>query len=337
MNPKVTPPLPLVEEQKRENRNSKELCKTIGLRVQDFVSARVSFPCVKEGVLLAAAADSTRKMVINNWAAKSGESVKWKSERKKRPFEGGIRVPSSYFPIGLRRCETYHWVNSLMQFFLYIPSFREIFSYVPKSLQSFNQFADLYFQDLQANKTLSRADGLWVAEALLGKFPHLMRVRDRVMNLDEAIQCIWKSAASSSWQRPDWQILWDSELPFETLVTKEKEHFFEWLVTLQRIYDSEARENPQLLFGGGYLRRQYLFKEPCICLELDAFLEIRPDEEGQVIYFTYLKTKEGWVQCADEKITLLYRTRSFEMAMQRGILFHYRYVPVGRCSVQPKA
>jgi hypothetical protein len=224
-----------------------------------------------------------------------------------------------------------------MQFLLYIPTAREIFSYVPKSLQSFSEFSDLYFQDIEENRSLSRATGERIVDALFGKFPNLLKVRDLVMNLDEALQCIWKSAASLKWQRPDSHILWDSELPFETLIAERNEHSFEWLVSLQGIYNAEARKNPLLLFEGGCLRRQYLFKDSCVCLELDAFLEIRPDEGGQGVYFTYLKTKEGWVQCADERITVLQRSDSLEMAMQRGVLFHYRRVPFGRCSFLSRA
>jgi hypothetical protein len=93
MNPNAIPPLLPVGENRREEHRFKEHRRAIDLKVQGLVAARVNLPCVKEGILLATAVNSTGNMIANR-VANSREQVKWRSEKKK-PTPKNYRVPSA--------------------------------------------------------------------------------------------------------------------------------------------------------------------------------------------------------------------------------------------------
>lgn len=315
MNPLVIPAVSLVTEKERESRHQEK--KAVDLKVQD-VSSRVSLPRVKESCLLGTAVDPSRQMIPPN--GKMGYRVEWEPRRKKK--KPGLSENSlQHIPIGLRRSDPYPWINALMQFLLFVPTCREILSYIPKSLQGIREFSDRYFCDLDTEKGVSSADGVHAAGSLLNKFPNLFREENRIVNLDEALQLIWESASSVQFKRPSWQMLWDSS---ETLFVEESAaSAFEWVVGLEKLYESSS---PQDLFHGNCLQRQVLLEQASSYMEMDAFIEARPDEGEKISYFAYLKVGGSWVQCADEKVLFLRSSRSLELPLQRGVLFHFRRV-----------
>lgn len=318
-------PISAAAGKEKEGRHQRAPAKptAIDLRVQDLISGKVSLPRVKESSLLATAVDPSQRMVLHS-GAETSHQVEWEPRNKgKEPrLPGGS---SNYIPIGLKRCEAYPWINALMQFLLFLPTCREVLSYLPKSLQGVREFADRYSYDLEAKSSVSFADGFQAAGSLLNKFPNLFRENDTIVNLDEALQLIWKSASSIRPERPSWQMLWDSSEGIEVLLAQEETRTaFEWLVGLKQLYDC----NPQELFRGACLERQYLLKQDHSYMEMDAFIEVRPDEGRKVGYYTYMKLGGTWVQCADEKVSFLRGSRSLEMPLQRGVLFHFRRVPM---------
>ena len=301
-------------EKERESRAQQ--AKAVDLRVRDLV---VSLPRVKESSLLATVVDPTRHMVPSG---ETNHQVEWGGGKKKKEPRH-IHGASSYFPIGIKRSDAYPWINALMQFLLFLPTCREILSYLPKSLQGIREFSDRYFSDLETKRSLSSADGIFAASGLLNKFPMLFREEDRIVNLDEAVQCIWASASLRP-KRPAWQLLWDSNQGVEELFLKEAVSMaFEWLIGLKELY-----EPGRPLFQGHCLQRHYLLKQASSYMEMDAFIEARPDEGKKNGYYAYLKVGGTWVQCADERISRLKCSRSLEMPLQRGILFHFKRVPM---------
>lgn len=326
MGPGPAVPIEQIQQKKEENRRH---FVPRNSAVDRKVQGLVRFPSTKEGILLATEIDP-RRMLLSPGEGRVVEKVEWKPKKVHRKR---FKVPLGYCPIGLRQNEV-PWINALMQFLLFIPSLREMFWFVPKSLQSLGECASVYFRDLANQHDFSSANTGVIAAALLGKFPHLSEIAPGVLNLDDAIGSICKSASGKLLQRPSWQVLWDSKSPLETVLQK-KPVAFEWLVSLQKLYDGEARKCPEKLFGQALLHRYYFFHDRC--LELDAFIELRP-EGGRVGYYTYLKANgSSWVQCADETVTHFRRCRTMEIALQRGIIFHYRQVPYGRSDFLSRA
>lgn len=301
-------------EKERDGRAQR--AKAVDLRVRDLV---VSLPRVKESSLLATVVDPTRHMVPNG---ETNHQVEWGGGKKKKEPRH-VHGSSFHFPIGIKRSDSYPWINALMQFLLFLPTCREILSYLPKSLQGIKEFSDRYFFDVETKRNLSLADGTLAAAGLLNKFPTLFCEEGGIANLDEAVQLLWTSA-SLRVKRPAWQLLWDSSQRVEELFSQEAvSTAFEWLIGLKELY-----EPGRPLFQGHCLQRHYLLKQASSYMEMDAFIEARPDEGKRIGYYAYLKVGGTWVQCADERISRLKCSRSLEMPLQRGVLFHFKRVPM---------
>ncbi len=61
--------------------------------------------------------------------------------------------------------------------------------------------------------------------------------------------------------------------------------------------------------------------------DLDLFIEKRPDG-AKVNYYAYVKIDGCWYQCDDERITQV-RSDGLTLALQRGILSHYKKISPG--------
>lgn len=328
LNTLAVPAVLAPAEKHRENCHQRDprKARAIDLKVQDLVSLRVSLPRVKESSLLATAVDPTGRMVPSG---ETNHRVEWTGRRKKKEPRH-LQGSSPYFPIGLRRTDSHPWFNALMQFLLFLPTYREILSYIPKSLQPIKELGDRYLSDIEMKKAVSSADGSLAAACLISKFPNLFRDENLIVNLDAALQLLWTSASLRS-ERPSWHLLWDMRKRGEELFAEENAvSAFEWLVGLKQLY--EAGQAP---FQGNCLQRHYLVKQTSLYMEMDAFIEARPDEGKRVAYFAYLKVGGTWVQCADEKISKLKSSRSLEMPLLRGVLFHFRRVAMRYTQLGP--
>src|SRR5262249_29825225 len=67
-------------------------------------------------------------------------------------------IPSKRIPIGLHSSEPHHWMNSLIQFLLFLPGSWDLFSLIPRSFQPLREFADQYFADQEEGSHVSSAD-----------------------------------------------------------------------------------------------------------------------------------------------------------------------------------
>lgn len=279
-----------LDDRPKDQRNLRSIPKQIDSKIQDLILA-VHLPALKEGSLLASA--TAPQVVIPASAAKSEEQVYQRKESS--AGERMFQLPVKYFPIGLLPCDLYPWINALMQFLLFVPTLRELFIYIPKSLKPFNEFINQYALDLEERKQVSRADSLQVVRCLIGKFPSLIHSFRPMANLQEIIHILFQSTGLSF----DWRVPW--------LETKEKSAPYECLIGHRTIEK----------------QRQYIVSGRA-CFDLDAFIEYRPDGEEAGSYFTYLKVGNGWVQCADDRISHLRRSAFLEVPLSRGILFHYQ-------------
>lgn len=216
-------------------------------------------------------------------------------------------------------CQPHSWINAWIQFMLFIPLLREIFTYTPQSLSPFNEFIDQYLHDMEDQMSVSKANGQKIVQSLMGKFPHLFQGVG-VANLHEMILAISKSVSlgEDGLLRNQQQIIWDSQ----------KELMLDDVFRL-------SSPPTELLIGlksqkfGQMLQKQYFSSSMSLCYDLDAFVECRIEEEN-ISYLVYLKIDSGWVQCDDQRISTLRRSISLDVPLRRGILFHYRRVQIGQ-------
>jgi hypothetical protein len=337
MGPFATQSLIPIGDKPRDQQRQKHAVsqKPTDIKIRDLIMPRISLPSVKEGSLLASA--TAPNVVIPASNVTKNEENFFIMPRRRRPLLVPSRtaLPGKYFPIGLNRCDEHCWINALMQFLLFVPSLREIFSFTPQSLYPFNKFIDQYFHDVEEKRSISQADSLEVMRCLLGKFPKLF-LEIGVANLLETIRVISRCACAmtsmeSAGLRIEWQILWDpnQELSFQKVIEQSVAPP-EVLIGLHSLYDPEMRKKPQALFCRT-VPRQYFSSVSSVCYEIDAFIEHRAGDVGEpAIYLTYLKINGTWVQCADERIMPLHRSPQLDLPLRRSILFHYRRVFVGQ-------
>ena len=335
MTPLVTLPIEPMGERFPNHSRRGTPRKPTDIKIHDLIRLRMSLPMLKEGGLLASA--TAPQVVIPASHSMNHEEKYLYPSRQRRPalvFRRAAAVPLNYFPLGLDRCEPHNWINALMQFLLFIPLLREIFSYTPTSFRPFNEFIDQYFSDWEEKRLVSRANSYELVRTLLGKFPQFFKISGTA-NLHEIIQSISHCACAytsfnDSGFRSDWQILWDSnkELSlqeiFERIAVPP-----ELLIVPQLLYDPVKRKNSHAL-SSETLRRQYFSTQEAICYDLDAFIEHRMEEGESACYYTYLKVDGTWIQCADERIVPLRRSTLLDLPLRRGILFHYRRVWIGQ-------
>jgi len=334
MTPIAVLPIESMGEGYNSRSRKEKLRKPTDIKIQNLIMPRISLPALKEGSLLASA---TAPQVVIPAAQTIKEDGKcicfYRQHEPALMLRRSPAVPSTYFPIGLVRCEPYNWINALMQFVLYIPLLREIFAYTPPSFRSFSEFIDQYFMDLDEKHLLSRAKSFELVRCLLGKFPQFFQ--SAKINLHEVIQAISRCACAftsldDTGFRSDWQILWDSgsELSLQKELPKDAVPP-ELLVALKLLFDPGMpnRVQPHL---ASVLRKQYFFHQANVCYDLDAFIEYRMEEGEAACYYTYLKVDGTWVQCVDERIVTLRRSTLIDLPLQRGILFHYRRVWIDR-------
>jgi hypothetical protein len=238
-----------------------------------------------------------------------------------------------YIPIGLPRCDAFHSLNTMMQLILFLPGFRELFSFAPRSFQPLSTFIDQYQTDQFEHRSVSSADPTKLLRCLMSQLPsHLFRFRNRI-EIHEIIFALVKACfpqlidIPSGYDfiglHPEWHIFWDVSLPFSLVA---ENHLVK--------YCKHPRRPPELLVSEKnkgeamacqLIQRQFFTQPDARCYDLDAFIEGRPDGSQQTHYVAYLKIDGTWFQCDDERISTL-RSTSLNVPLHRSLLLHYKRV-----------
>lgn len=231
-----------------------------------------------------------------------------------------LKRGKSSTPLGIGRPTHFFWINALIQFIIFIPNLRQMFAFVPHSLLPFGQFIDRYLEE-QSDQTITSARSQSLVECLYSIFP---------------LELLTQKSS------PFYVLL-----SFMKLLQESSAHLGSGLLAFhpERVLHFTAQD----LLENGWIegRLEKLFpvlppemlihleaessrptRQMIICgeaFELDAFIEYRPDRNGNGSYITYLKVEGTWYQCDDLKITPL-RYVNLQIALNRSFVFHYRYL-----------
>jgi hypothetical protein len=220
-----------VQERNREGRPHLMAQKLIDTKVREIVLGRIGQ--AKGGLFPSTAAPEVIIGLLTEFESGKGEirlKEKKKSKHRIAPFHRRI-------PIGLMPVDLEGWLNSLMQFVLYVPGFAERFSFAPRSWYPIQDFIDQYHHDQQENRLISSANGLGLYRFLIMKLPN--------HSLQEICRYFFRILHSN------WQI-----------------HTF--------IHEALKHGDSDLFVTEIYLKKQ-IFCGPNLCYDLDAFIEMRPD------------------------------------------------------------
>jgi hypothetical protein len=200
------------------------------------------------------------------------------------------KVPlAKNIPIGLKPTDPEGWINAVMQFILFVPGFAELFFFSPRSFHPFQEFIDQYMQDQQDNRSISSANGVALFRFLRSKLPELC--------FHEIFQFLIGIL------HPKWEV--------------------------QKNLEEAIKQGspPDLFITESSLKKQQ-FIQPDLCYDLDAFIELRPDN-GKSHFIAYVKMNGSWYQCDDDRITLL-RSNCLHIPLHRAILLHYKRIAFGK-------
>lgn len=243
----------------------------------------------------------------------------YSSSKPMRKIKGAYQVP-----IGLGRCNLYPPLNAILQLLLFLPSFRDAFSFAPRSYQQMVEFIDQYSTDQEKKLRISLAD----SNLLLPLLQQKMKESIFQAQLDKVdVKEFLCSLVQQVFERttpplsgflafhPEWNISWDSRLPFSIAIDLPLRPP-EFFVTVESNHSESCPIIP----------RQFFIQPERYCYDLDAFVEYRPDgESGQGDYITYLKAEGTWYQCDDDRISPL-RSTQLNMPLNRCILLHYKRI-----------
>jgi hypothetical protein len=257
------------------------------------------------------------------------ESVK---QRKKGRKTLGRAWPIKYIPIGLSPCVAFPPLNAILQFILFLPSFRDIFSFIPRSFTLLVDFLDQYAHDQKNNELVSSADSNQLFRLLYEKMPSTFfplasgefEAKEFLFALVKAIFGKMPPLSHSLPFHPEWHAVWDVSLPFSCAVDLPSRPL-EMLLTFKNGGPFPEISSAELATRR-LIQRQFFTQPDSYCYDLDAFIEYRPDgKSSRGIYVSYLKNEGIWYQCDDERITPL-RSNHLNMPLYRSVLLHYKRI-----------
>lgn len=230
----------------------------------------------------------------------------------KARIEKNQEIPKK-IPIGLRRCMPHGWINAFMQLVLFLPGFSDLFSFLPRSMDSIREFADQYHADQIEKRFVSLANGADLVRCLMKKLSHtLFRISGWV-----DLYAIFLGICELLSFQYEWKIVWDVASGSNLLQLAQK--------TIEK-------KPPELLVcirgmqrHSHQVQRQFFTSPDWLCYDLDAFIEYRPDGQGQAEYIAYIKSEGTWYQCNDERVTVL-RSSALSTPLLRAVLLHYRKI-----------
>jgi hypothetical protein len=164
-------PVSLVDDYYREGSLFGELKGTrtpVDSKIQFVVLSQIhrSSP----STLLASATSPRVVIDLISGSALPTHSFHRKREKRTRPqfkrAHGG-----SLIPIGLARCDSYPPLNAILQLLLFIPAFRDVFSFAPHSFLRLAEFIDQYGADQEKKLLTSAADLGQLLRLLIQKMP----------------------------------------------------------------------------------------------------------------------------------------------------------------------
>jgi hypothetical protein len=218
------------------------------------------------------------------------------------------------------------WVNpfnALMQLLLFLPGFEELFSFAPRNLRPFQEFADQYRLDQEDNEAVSSASPLPLIQYALRKWPK--KWCRSGFSFYELLQNVLKALLPFSPPDPGSNSLPEKHLVWhpkkegslrEAIQRKANSRPMEMFVAIE---GKAAIAAPKQVFAASFQEAYY---------ELDAFVELR-SAEPIPSFIAYLKTGEGWCQCDDERIAF-FRSDALQAALGRAVLLHYRRIRLPR-------
>lgn len=231
---------------------------------------------------------------------------------RKRPRHSSKRsIHRHHIPIGLGRCELFTPLNAIMQFILFLPTYRDTFTFAPRSYATLSDFIDQYALDQDRNLPVSSADSNQLLRLLIQKMPtYLFQAQNERLDMKGFINVLIKTVLGKS-PTTHCDLHWDLSFPFSSsidLPSRPPELF----VTIKEQINPESCH---------LIQRQFFTKPDSFCYDLDAFIEYRPD--GRVAdYITYLKAEGTWYQCDDDRIFPM-RSNQLNPALYRSVLLHY--------------
>jgi hypothetical protein len=251
---------------------------------------------------------------------------------------------SRRIPIGLKRkrhfpfSSEWFWVNpfnALMQFLMFLPGFADLFFFAPKSFQPFQDFIDQYKRDQQENRAVSSANTLSLACCAMKKLPSALFkgefdfyqfFQHLVKALFPSLPILLASPLKSCFPdslafHPQWHVIWDANQKKtleEWVQEKYRERPPELLVSIQGVGEMSCN----------LIQRQFFTSSEWFYYDLDAFIEMRPDNQ-LISSVAYLKVEGSWYQCDDDRISQL-RSNCLNLPLCRSVLLHYRRVELGR-------
>jgi hypothetical protein len=237
--------------------------------------------------------------------------------------------PTKYIPIGLSPCVAFPPLNSILQFILFLPSFRDLFSFIPRSFTLLVDFLEQYAHDQKNNASISSADSNQLFQLLYAKMPSpcfsgKFEAKEFLFALVKAIVGKMPPLSNSLPFHPEWHAVWDVSLPFSCAIDLPSRPL-ELLLTFKNGRPFSDLSSDELATRR-LIQRQFFTQPDSYCYDLDAFIEYRPDgKSSRGIYVSYLKNEGIWYQCDDERITPL-RSNHLNMALYRSVLLHYKRI-----------
>jgi hypothetical protein len=238
---------------------------------------------------------------------------------KPRPARASFRAAlSKRIPIGLSRCELHSWMNSLIQFFLFLPGSWELFSLIPKSFQFFREFADQYFADQEENRPTSSADSTALIHCLIHKLPSYFLQKKPI--LYEILSGLMKGIF------PNCPFAVAGEI--HSVVLHPEWHVASEYYDFEETFKKTLSESPPEILVGFRgapfaVKCHYFASSTGVDYDLDAFVELRPDGEQGEHHIAYLKCHGAWYQCDDDRVIQV-RSNCLSAPLRRAILLHYR-------------
>jgi len=230
----------------------------------------------------------------------------------------------SLSPIGLIRCDQFPPLNAILQLFLFLPAFRDLFSFAPRTYQMLTDFIEQYASDQEKKRIVSIVDSNQLLRLLVQKMPpHFFRFKAAKVEVKDFLCCLIKIVfgemappiSNSLAFHPEWNVLWNSQLPFSCAIDLPSRPS-ELFVTVKNSNEDVCP----------LIQRQFFTKPDSYCYDLDAFIEYRPDgKENHGDHIVYLKSEGGWYQCDDDRITPM-RSTHLNMPLNRSILLHYKRI-----------
>ena len=230
-----------------------------------------------------------------------------------------LSAPSKRIPIGIRRCEPYHcWMNSLIQFLLFLPGTWELCSLVPRSFRPLREFVDRYVTDQARNLPVTSADSVELARCLIRNLPSRFlqgkpTLYEILNGFIRAFFSFCPFVMSGELQpvvlHPEWHVISES---------------------MDALQNTLIEDPAELLIGPPFpLKDHYFPSSDGASYDLDAFIELRPDGDDREHFIAYLKCEGAWYQCDDDRI-IQFRSHCLKAPLRRAVLLHYKRVDLLR-------